>query len=62
MQIIRSPSLGSTTDEERRQREEEDRYYSQDDHNRSTSIDHQVPEIYIPQPEFLGRMPTSELR
>lgn len=58
----RSPSLGShsISDEERREREE--RYYGHDENNRSTSVDHEVPEIYIPQPEFLTRMPTSELR
>lgn len=60
----RSPSLGSgslSMDEERR--EERYRYGQHDENNRSTtSIDHEVPEIYIPQPEFLTRMPTSELR
>ncbi|KAI9558851.1 hypothetical protein GHT06_015640 [Daphnia sinensis] len=59
----RSPSLGSgslSMDEERR--EERYRYGQHDENNRSTtSIDHEVPEIYIPQPEFLTRMPTSEL-
>ncbi|XP_057369483.1 uncharacterized protein LOC130690494 [Daphnia carinata] len=58
----RSPSLGSgslSMDEERR--EERYRYGQHEENNRSTSVDHEVPEIYIPQPEFLTRMPTSEL-
>ena len=53
----RSPSLGSDSMDERRE------YHYHDENNRSnTSVDHEVPEIYIPQPEFLTRMPTSELR
>lgn len=53
----RSPSLGSDSMDERRE------YHYHDQNNRSnTSVDHEVPEIYIPQPEFLTRMPTSELR
>lgn len=44
-------------------REREYHYGQHDENNRSnTSVDHEVPEIYIPQPEFLTRMPTSELR
>lgn len=59
----RSPSLGSGSLSMDERREREYHYGQHDENNRSnTSVDHEVPEIYIPQPEFLTRMPTSELR
>lgn len=58
----RSPSLGSGSLSMDERREREYHYGQHDENNRSnTSVDHEVPEIYIPQPEFLTRMPTSEL-
>lgn len=64
-----SESAGSMSEGERRDRESRhaERYYNGNIHQREDDQqphddDLSGPEIFIPQPEFFTRMPTSELR
>ena len=65
--VSRSPSLGSNSlsgVEEGEDPRDVDRYYGANTHHQAVSSDMvgQVPEIYIPNPEYLSRFPASELR
>ena len=61
------PSLddsGSMSEESRRQEAEQQHRYYNDGGSREMTAEEEVmgPEIFIPQPEYFTRMPTSELR
>ena len=56
----RSPSLGSNSMSDGERQSRDDRYYA--NHQPPNDVAGEVPEIYIPQPEFLNRIPASELR
>jgi len=60
----RSPSLGSNSlSDGERHDSRDDRYYGNGHHQQpaASEIIGQAPEIYIPQPEYLNRIPASEL-